>query len=172
MKSIDLNAADKKRLHIIKSVSDNMDLFSATQYNLFPDFPTSYPEIADRINGINPIQYSKTRNFINGSVTYLSPYISRGVISVKQVMENVVQKGYKPDQIEKFLQELAWREYFQRVWQHTGENIWNDLKHTQPDVQHHKMVAAIDHAVTGIDAIDEHIKKLYSTGYMHNHVRM
>lgn len=70
------------------------------------------------MDNVNPVQYAKTRNFIDGAVTYLSPYISRGVISVKQVMETVFQKGYKSYQIEKFLQELAWREYFQRVWQH------------------------------------------------------
>ena len=45
-------------------------------------FPTSYDLIVERINAISPIKYAKTRNFINGDVTYLSPYISRGVISV------------------------------------------------------------------------------------------
>ena len=87
-------------------------------------------------------------------------------------MDAVLQQGYKPYQIEKFLQELAWREYFQRVWQHAGDKIWNDIKHPQPDVQNYKMIKAVENATTGIDAMDEQIKKLYSTGYMHNHVRM
>ncbi len=150
----------------------NLNLFSKTEDDVEFDFPTSYQQIIERINHINPIQYRKTRNFINGAVTYLSPYISRGVISVKQVMDAVLQKGYKPYQIEKFLQELAWREYFQRVLQHAGDEIWNDIKHPQPDVLHHKMIKAVENAATGIDAIDEQIKKLYSSGYMHNHVRM
>ena len=102
----------------------NLNLFSKTEDDVAVDFPASYQQIIERINRINPIQYSKTRNFINGAVTYLSPYISRGVISVKQVMDAVLQKGYKPYQIEKFLQELAWREYFQRIWQHTADEIW------------------------------------------------
>ncbi len=113
----------------------NLNLFSETTDNAVVNFPTSYQQIIERINLINPIQYSKTRNFINGAVTYLSLYISRGIISVKEVKEAVLQKGYKPNQIEKFLQELAWREYFQRVWQHTGDEIWSDIKHPQPDVQ-------------------------------------
>lgn len=150
----------------------NLNLFSNPKDELAVDFPTSYQQIIERINHINPIQYSKTRNYINGAVTYLSPYISRGVISVKQVMDAVLQKGYKPYQIEKFLQELAWREYYQRVWQHTGDEIWNDIKHPQSDVQHHQMIAGIENATTGIDAIDKEIKHLYSSGYMHNHVRM
>ena len=46
-------------------------------------FPTSYAEILQRIRNIDPIKYGTTRNYINGSVTYLSPYISRGIISTK-----------------------------------------------------------------------------------------
>ena len=128
----------------------NLNLFSETTDDVAVDFPTSYQQIIERINRINPIQYSKTRNFITGAVTYLSPYISRGVISVKQVMDVVLQQGYKPYQIEKILQELAWREYFQRVWQHTADEIWNDIKHHQPDVLHHKMINAVENAATGI----------------------
>lgn len=135
-------------------------------------FPTDYEQIIERINQIDPLQYSKTRNFINGAVTYLSPYISRGIISVKQIKDAVLQKGYKPYQIEKFLQELAWREYYQRVWQHTNEGIWQDIKQPQPDVLHHQMIESVDLATTGIDTIDEQINKLYSIGYMHNHCRM
>lgn len=135
-------------------------------------FPTSYDAMLERVYSIDPVQYGRTRNFVNGAVTYLSPYISRGVISVKQVMDIVLQKGYKPYQVEKFLQELAWREYFQRVWQHVGDGIWNDIKQQQPAVLHEQMIAAIEAAKTGIEAIDEHIKKLCETGYMHNHVRM
>ena len=44
------------------------------------DFPANYDEIVYRIDKIDPIQYSKTRNYIDGNITYLSPYISRGVI--------------------------------------------------------------------------------------------
>ncbi len=135
-------------------------------------FPTEYEEILQRVLNVNPMQYAKTRNFIDGAVTYLSPYISRGVISGKQVMETVLQKGYKSYQIEKFLQELAWREYFQRVWQSVGDDIWKDIKQPQPDLLHHQMISAVDKAATGIEAIDQAIVHLYNSGYMHNHVRM
>lgn len=147
-------------------------LFETDEYLLGTSFPTDYGEILQRMHHVNPVQYAKTRNFINGAVTYLSPYISRGVISVKQVMETVLQKGYKSYQIEKFLQELAWREYFQRVWQSVGDDIWKDIKQPQPDVLHHQMITAVDKAATEIEAIDQSIELLYSSGYMHNHVRM
>ena len=135
-------------------------------------FPTSYDLIVERINAINPIKYAKTRNFINGDVTYLSAYISRGVISVQQIKDAVLQKGYKPYEIEKFLQELAWREYYQRVWQVKKELIFADLKQPQPDFLHQQIPASIVHASTGIRVIDDQINAFYSTGYLHNHIRM
>jgi deoxyribodipyrimidine photo-lyase len=136
------------------------------------EFTTDYDLILEKVQQVNPIQYAKTRNFINGTVTYLSPYISRGVISIKQVQEVVLKKGYKSYEIEKFLQELAWREYYQRVWQEKKDLIWQDLKQLQPDTLHHEMIAALQNATTGIKAIDKQIKNLYATGYMHNHLRM
>ena len=50
---------------------------------------TKYSEIINKIELINPLDYSKNRNFIDGSVTKLSPYISRGLISTKYVFEKI-----------------------------------------------------------------------------------
>ena len=121
---------------------------------------------------VKPVQYARTRNYIRGDVTCLSPYISRGAISGKQVMDSVIRAGYKREPIEKFLQELAWREYYQRVWQSLGDKIWTDIKQPQPDVLHQQMISAVEKASTGIHALDEQIRHLYKTGYMHNHCRM
>ncbi|MGB5030054.1 MAG: FAD-binding domain-containing protein [Chitinophagaceae bacterium] len=136
------------------------------------DFPANYDEIVYRIDKIDPIQYSKTRNYIDGNITYLSPYISRGVISVKQVMEAVLAKGYKPYEITKFIQELAWREYFQRVWQHLEDDMFDDIRITRTGIRHRQIPQAIITAKTGIESIDTAINDLYQTGYMHNHIRM
>ena len=59
-------------------------------------FPTSYVEVLQRIRNIDPIKYGSTRNYINGSVTYLSPYISRGIVSTKFILSEILKKGYKP----------------------------------------------------------------------------
>ena len=135
-------------------------------------FPTAYDLIIDRVHHINPIKYAKTRNFINGDVTYLSPYLSRGVISVQQIKEAVLQKGYKHYEIEKFLQELAWREYYQRVWQVKKELLFSDLKQPQPGFIHHQIPTSIVNATTGIQIIDDQINAFYTSGYLHNHIRM
>jgi deoxyribodipyrimidine photo-lyase len=120
----------------------------------------------------NPIEYSKTRNYLNGHVTYLSPYISRGVISTKQVLETVKSKGYKTEEAEKLIQELAWREYFQRVWQHLEDDIFDDIRYRYTGIKHRNIPTAIADANTGIESVDKAIIEFYQTGYMHNHLRM
>ena len=136
------------------------------------NFPTEWEEILKRIDNIDPVKYTRSRNFIDGDVTYLSPYISRGVISVKMVKTLIFKRGYKPYEIEKFIQELAWREYWQRIWQFKGDKILLDLKHTQPDFIHRELPVAVLNYQTRIDAVDNYIEQLYDQGYMHNHVRM
>ena len=135
-------------------------------------FPTDYESILKRIDEIDPVKYARSRNFIDGDVTYLSPYISRGVISVKMVKDIIFKRGYKIYEMEKFIQELAWREYWQRIWQSKGDEILSDLKQTQPDYIHRELPAAILNYQTRIDAIDNYIAQMYEQGYMHNHVRM
>ncbi len=135
------------------------------------EFPTDLLSIEKRIEEINPIAYAKTRNFLTGAVTRLSPYLSRGVISLSQIQSSIL-KRYSAYQSEKLLQELAWREYYQRVWQAKGNLIFSDLKQEQPQAHHFQMQTAIVNASTGIQAIDEGISTLYQTGYMHNHLRM
>lgn len=135
-------------------------------------FPTSLDSIQQRIDKIEPIAYGRSRNFIDGAVTYLSPYISRGVISTKQVLEAVLNKGYPPKHIEKFIQELVWRDYWQQVWKVKGDRIDTDLKRPQPDAVQLGIPAAIVDAKTGIKALDSAITTFYETGYLHNHVRM
>ena len=137
-----------------------------------PVFTTKYFEVIQRVENVEPVKYAKTRNFIDGDITYLSPYISRGFITLPQVAKSILAKGYKPYQVEKFLQELAWREFFQRVWWHFGNQLFTDIKQPQSDVTHHKMIQAVADADTGIDAINKGIVNLYETGYMHNHTRM
>jgi deoxyribodipyrimidine photo-lyase len=135
-----------------------------------PAFPTDFPSIQDRINQVDPLLYGKTRNYTQGKVTYLSPYISRGVVSTKQVLDAVIARGHQLNEIESFVKELAWRDYFQRVWQE--KEIDRDIKSPQTLVNQAKISKAIVEAQTGILGIDQAIRNLYQTGYMHNHCRM
>ena len=133
-------------------------------------FSTDFATIIEKIDRVNPFSYEKTRNFVDGAVTYLSPYISRGVISTRQVLERVLAKGYKIPEIESLVKELCWRDYFQRVGQERDLN--QDIKQAQLHVLNHEIPVAVVNGETGIKGIDEAIQQLYRSGYMHNHCRM
>lgn len=135
-------------------------------------FPTKYEQILDRMHAIQPNKYGKTRNFIDGDVTYLSPYISRGILSTRQIFEYCLSQGFQLNNIYKFTQELAWRDYWQQIWIAKGNAINTDLKRPQPEVENHKISQNIVACEIGINAIDNAINDLYSTGYTHNHLRM
>jgi deoxyribodipyrimidine photo-lyase len=103
----------------------------------------------------------------------LSPYISRGFITIADIRLRVLARGFAPHQIEQFLKELAWREFFLRVWEWLGtDRMMRDIRFDQEDVLTHDMPTAFSGASTGIEAIDLGIQALYETGYMHNHLRM
>lgn len=131
-----------------------------------------YPDILTQIETIDPVAYAKTRNFTDGAVTRLSPYISRGVISGKQILLSLQNRGFRPEEMMTLLRELSWREYNQRVWQARGADIDFDLKSEQEGVCEYGLPVAVLQHQTGIQALDSAIKELYATGYMHNHVRM
>lgn len=135
-------------------------------------FRTSYLEIVQLIDSIDPVKYGQTRNYIDGAVTKLSPYISRGVISTKQIAKRILAKGYTPAEADSLLKELAWRDYFQQVWIAKGDDLQNDIKQEQQKVGNYSIPASIINYKTGIDAVDKAIYELYTTGYMHNHLRM
>ncbi len=131
-----------------------------------------YVDILEQLAYIDPRRYAASRNYIDGDVTYLSPYISRGVISTRMVYQFLIKEGYKLRKVEKFIQELAWRDYWQQVWVEKGDLINTDLKHQQPRVTCHTIPQSIVSATTGISAIDTAIEYMYEYGYMHNHLRM
>ena len=66
-------------------------------------FPTEYDAILERIATIDPVGYGKSRNYIDGAVSYLSPYISRGVISTKFVYQELLKRNFHPSPILNFI---------------------------------------------------------------------
>ncbi len=143
-------------------------------------------QIGPAVRAIDPLKYVKTRNFIDGYVTYLSPYISRGFLSNKKILKSIADRGYTLQNSEKFVQELVWRDFWQWSWQSKGDRIFRPLIDKQSSQQETEtslndltsnaydspLPTAILEARTGITAIDDAIKTLYKTGYMHNHHRM
>lgn len=135
-------------------------------------FITKIDDIDALVATIDPKLYAKTRNFGNGAVTKLSPYISRGVISTRYVCMHILSLEKPWYEIEKLIQELAWRDYWQQIWITKGDAIYCDLKNEQSPISNYQIPKTIANGTTTIEAIDTAIKELYTTGYMHNHMRM
>lgn len=131
---------------------------------------TDYKQIIELIDAFDPGSYGRTRNYADGNVSRLSPYISRGVISTRFVLERLRRNHTNIEPFEKFIQELVWRDHWQRNWQKL--NIDNDILRVQDSVVHRGVPRSILDAKTGVDAIDQQISELMSNGYMHNHMRM
>ena len=136
------------------------------------NFPTTLEAVFERIDRFDPERYARSRNFINGGVSYLSPYLSRGFITVPQVVERLKERGFGIEQAEKFIQELAWREFYTRTWFQKGDQIFEDIRHPQEGVLHSGLPSAVLHSSTGIQALDKHLAAFPETGYLHNHLRM
>lgn len=136
-----------------------------------PDYFVDHRTIHQRIDDIDPAAYARSRNHLSGAVTHLSPLITHGVIDTSTVANVIVEK-YNSEQAEKLLTELAWREFFHRVWQVHGDGIFSDMRQPQENVATHRLPAAVLKGNTGIATIDECISTLATTGYMHNHARL
>ena len=122
---------------------------------------------------IDPVAYAQTRNALEGAVTRLSPHITHGFLSLRDVLR-AIHDRHPLTPSHKLVFELAWRAYFQHVWEHEGDGIFESLHEGPlPDgVYASSLPLDIRQARTGVPAIDLAVRILYSTGYLHNHARM
>jgi deoxyribodipyrimidine photo-lyase len=148
-------------------------------------FPDSYdghvsetrggrPAAEERLKAANPARYAATRNLLDGDVTHLSAYLRHGVLSLREARVAVLRKAGR--NAEKLINELAWRDYWQRVYQRIGDGIWVDREPYKTGWRASDYAAQLPPdllaAETGLACIDGFVTALYATGYLHNHARM
>jgi len=126
-----------------------------------------------RIARVQPAAYARTRNHLDGAVTGLSPYLTHGLVTQREVLAGVLQRESLPVQ-HKLVFELGWREFFRHAWAHAGEGILHSLHPGPlPDAAYAAVLPPdIRQARTDIPAIDEAVRTLYATGTLHNHARL
>jgi deoxyribodipyrimidine photo-lyase len=136
-------------------------------------FPPERSEALRRISTIRPGEYARSRNHLDGAVTRLSPYITHGLVSLPEVLAGVAA-NHTLDIQHKLVYELGWRAYFRHVWQHRGDGILQSF-HPGPlpeQAYAQSVPEDIRQARTGVPVIDQSVRTLYATGYLHNHARM
>lgn len=133
-------------------------------------------EARQKLAAVDPIAYGRTRNDYDGAVTQLSPYLRHGVLDLAATMEHVRSLVGHPREATKLLQELAWRDYWRRVLDQIGNNVWEDLEPYKTGYEAEDYCDELPNdflsATTGIDFVDATVTELHETGYLHNQARM
>ncbi len=133
-------------------------------------------EAEKRLAKIDPLHYGRTRNFIDGKITYLSPYIRHGILTLSEVRKAALKQCDDPKQIYKFIQELAWRDFWQRIYEQNPQWIWQNVEDYHTGYTHDdyadELPQDIREGKTPDAAMNYFIQDLVQTGYVHNHGRM
>ena len=123
--------------------------------------------------------YSKLRNFDFGpnersNISCLSPYITHGIISEKEVIKLSLKKFSFPKN-EKFIQEVLWRIYW-KGWLELRPNVWSDyltdLKKLKQEYTNNKNYFDAIEGKTKIQCFNIWVEELKNYNYLHNHTRM
>jgi deoxyribodipyrimidine photo-lyase len=142
------------------------------QYKTPIEYTPSRQAALNTIEKIDPVLYSRTRNFLDGAVTGLSPWITHGYINVREVTQLLLEKHALSFE-DKLIFEFAWREFFKHAHGELGNGILVDVRRPVWAGKYNQQLPEdIREGRTGIEAIDAGVELLYKTGYLHNHVRM
>ena len=123
--------------------------------------------------------YSKLRNFDFGpnersNISCLSPYITHGIISEKEVIKLSLKKFSFPKN-EKFIQEVLWRIYW-KGWLELRPNVWSDyltdLKKLKQEYINNKNYFDAIEGKTKVQCFNTWVEELKNYNYLHNHTRM
>ncbi len=145
-------------------------------------FEASRAKAIEKLNNFienNLTDYSKLRNFDFGpesrsNVSCLSPYITHGIISEKEIIKKSLDK-FSFTKNEKFIQEVLWRTYW-KGWLELRPNVWNDylieLKKIREDFKDNKEYLNAIEGKTNIECFNFWVNELKGNNYLHNHARM
>jgi deoxyribodipyrimidine photo-lyase len=141
---------------------------------------------AERLLGeIDPQAYGASRNHLAGAVTGLSPHIRHGVLSLAEVRDALLtrveplasnlQRGARHP-AETLIRQLAWRDYWQRLWAQWGEGVHHDREPLRtghsPAAYASDLPTDLAAGRTGLACIDSFVAELVGSGWLHNHARL
>lgn len=134
-------------------------------------------QAADKaLQKVDPARYAESRNFFTGAVTRLSPYIRYGVLSLAEIRDYVMNRVERQDEATKLINELGWRDYWQRLYAELGDNIWKDQEPYKTGYSASDYAQMLPEDIlsgsTEQVCIDSFSRDLWKTGYLHNHGRM
>ena len=157
---------------------------------LAQEFPTASGELSPiaggraaaewQLSAIDAKRYGRSRNHLNGSVTRLSPYIRHGILTLAEVRDAVFSQLKQNNQGRndggKLINELGWRDFWQRMWLDLGDRIYDDQEdhktgHAASEYQQ-DLPDDIREGRTQLACMDGFRNELVTHGCLHNHARM
>ena len=129
-------------------------------------------------DGLN--DYKEARNFPNQEgCSHLSPHLHFGELSPQQIWSAVDLKMQDAQcnlaSAECFLSELGWREFSYQLLYFMPELPEKNFKHVFNSFRWEEDAEALklwQKGMTGFPIVDAGMRELWSTGFMHNRVRM
>jgi deoxyribodipyrimidine photo-lyase len=140
-------------------------------------WPGGLAAALQRLQAVDASRYGRTRNFLNGAVTRLSPYLRHGVLSLAEVWRVARSRVRDPrSDAEKFASELGWRDYWRRLYAVWGDGVWKDREEYKTGWRAQdyapELPSDVEQGCTGLACMDAFSQELRDTGYLHNHARM
>ncbi|MDD0809706.1 FAD-binding domain-containing protein [Curvibacter sp. RS43] len=136
-------------------------------------FAPTLSAAASRLAAVDPEVYARTRNHLAAGATGLGPYLTHGLLSIEEVLRAVTDR-YPLQVQDKLVFELGWRAYYRHVWAHRGAAVGSSI-HPGPlpeTAYALHLPSDLRQGVTGVPVIDQAVRCLYDTGYLHNHARL
>lgn len=124
---------------------------------------------------IQPAAYARTRNFYQGAVSQLSPFVRQGMIE-RRHLANIALAKVGAKAAEKFIQELLWGEFWQHVADQRPDALWEDAEPYKTGFEAYTYKDTLPEDILRTETpnacINHFIQDLTVTGYLHNHARM
>jgi deoxyribodipyrimidine photo-lyase len=101
----------------------------------------------------------------------MSPYLKVGAVHPRQLLADL--RGRRGPGSDRFVTELAWREFYADVLWHHPDSAWSDLRPLAiPYDEPGDALGAWRTGHTGFPLVDAGMRQLRHEGWMHNRVRM
>ncbi len=163
--AISLPADRQQRLHYMRSL-----FTSHAGDDLTDAWLGGRAEGLRRLTQMQPVAYGKNRNFLDGQVTRLSPYLRHGCLNLGEAIQ--ATKKLASSGADKLLFEFAWRDYWRKVWYANGHAIDSDMEPEKVRLRRLAVSDDVQAAATGLPCMDHFVETLNQSGYLHNHARM
>lgn len=138
--------------------------------NLTPAWRGGRMAALDRLELVDALSYGKNRQFINGNVTKLSPYLRHGCITSKEAVEDVKSRFGK--QGAKLIAGFTYRDFSRQNWYRHSNAIYSDMEDPKVPLGEKDIPEFVSQGITGLPCMDEVIRDLMMQGYVHNHARL